>query len=180
MEDKTNSPEEILDVVDENDQVVSTERRAVLQQDPSRIHREVWILLFDDQNRLLLQQRSFQKATRPGYWAESCAGHVPAGHDPDEVAHQELQEELGFDTKLVFIEKVLDYRPTETRFAYFYLGRYAGQPLQLESAEVEQARVFTQSEYKTLRSEGNRFGELANQFIDRYWAGDFDHHKDEL
>lgn len=173
-DDKTNSPEELLDLVNEDDQIIGQVVRAKAHLDPTLIHREVWILLYDKKHRLLFQQRSKHKQSRPAAWAESCAGHVPAGMEPNEAAHQELREELGFDTELTFVEKYLDRRSTETRFINFYLGQYTGERLQLEPAEVEKTRLCNQKEYKQLLNNGGNFGENAQNLIERYWNGEFD------
>ncbi|MCA9397648.1 NUDIX domain-containing protein, partial [candidate division WWE3 bacterium] len=90
--------DELLDLVNENDEVIGTILRSEANSNPKVYHREIGILIADSQDRVLMQQRSKNKKVYPLYWIVSCAGHVSAGMTPEEVAHKELQEELGFDT----------------------------------------------------------------------------------
>lgn len=176
MPDKMNSPDEVLDLVDGNDRVIGEVLMRDANSNPALIHREVAILLYDDDDRLLLQQRSFKKSLEPGAWTISCAGHVPKGMAPLAAAHMELQEELGFDAKLQFVKKLKDAIPTQTRFFYFYLGRYAGEKIVIEPTEVEQAGLFSRLEYERLCSTEN-VTERTDEIIQQFWQGELDHFK---
>lgn len=39
------------------------------------LHRAFSVFLFDDQNRLLLQQRATEKITFPDMWTNTCCSH---------------------------------------------------------------------------------------------------------
>lgn len=89
---------EYLDVTDELGQPTgeTVER--------SRAHREgirhrtahVWLLRRKDSRvQILLQKRSACKASYPGCFDISSAGHIPAGCGWEESALRELREELG-------------------------------------------------------------------------------------
>ena len=56
--DETNSPEEMLDIVNENDEVIGEALRKHANTDPTLIHREVNIIIYDSMKRVLLQNRS--------------------------------------------------------------------------------------------------------------------------
>lgn len=43
--------------------------------DQGLLHRAFSVFLFDNQNRLLLQQRADEKITFPGYWTNTCCSH---------------------------------------------------------------------------------------------------------
>jgi isopentenyldiphosphate isomerase len=139
---QANKPDEMLDWVDENDEVIGEIIRHKANAEPKYIHREVGILLADDQKRILLQKRSKLKTVKPSFWSIGCAGHVTKGENPDLVAHQELKEELGFDTELTFIGKRLRRLEKETHFMYYYLGFYEGQDFILEPTEVDSIKFF--------------------------------------
>lgn len=175
MEDKVNPPEEILDLVDEDDNVIGEVQKSDANRDPKLIHREAGVLLFDGRRNLLLQKRSFRKQVSPGAWEVTAAGHVTKGLTPIEAAHKELKEELGFDTELKFVEKYKVVLPNETHFTYFYLGEYNGQRLAIEMDEVEEARLFSQGEFDKLKSSGAQIGQASASVIRRFWVGDFDH-----
>ena len=85
---------ELLAVVDQYDQVVDTQPRHKIHASGLR-HRAVHILVFNDQGKLFLQQRSMKKDLNKGLWDTSAAGHVDAGEDYTPSAVREAEEELG-------------------------------------------------------------------------------------
>ncbi len=86
--------EDIFDVVDESDQVVSRASRSEVHS-RGLIHRAVHIFVFHPDGRLLLQLRSARKDKHPRTWDTSCCGHVDSGEDYDTAAQREMAEELG-------------------------------------------------------------------------------------
>ncbi|GAA4014304.1 isopentenyl-diphosphate Delta-isomerase [Allokutzneria multivorans] len=62
---------------------------------PGRLHRAFSIMLFDDQDRVLLQRRALSKSRFPGLWANTCCSHPAAGEDVAESARKRLDEEMG-------------------------------------------------------------------------------------
>lgn len=144
-----NKPDELLDWVDDQDQVIGQIVRKKANSDPQYTHREVGILVFDNLNRVLLQKRSQHKTVHPGMWSIT-AGHILSSDDPLETAHTELQEELGFDVDLVFLEKELHSYDHETHFMYYYLAQYNGEEISLEAAEVEKVDFFSKAELDEL------------------------------
>ncbi len=68
--------EELFTHVDSNDNVLGSVTRRQAHQDPTLIHRAVDVLVFNDQNEILLQKRSHHKDTNPGTWTISASGHV--------------------------------------------------------------------------------------------------------
>lgn len=90
MEDKVKIDDELLDLVDENDNVVGEVLKSEAHKNPRLIHRVIGGILFDDNNRVLLQKRSYLKGSDPGVWITSWAGHVGKGCSPEDAAHREL------------------------------------------------------------------------------------------
>lgn len=86
--------DEWFDVVNESDEVVGRERRAVVHA-RGLLHRAVHVFVFNAAGQLFLQKRSMAKDMAPGLWDTSCAGHLDAGEDYDAAAWRELAEELG-------------------------------------------------------------------------------------
>ena len=58
-------------------------------------HRSVHVWVADHWDRLLLQQRAFDKDSNPGLWDISTAGHLSAGQNALEAGVRELSEEVG-------------------------------------------------------------------------------------
>jgi isopentenyl-diphosphate delta-isomerase len=49
------------------------------------LHRAFSVFLFDDRNKLLLQQRASSKITFPSLWTNTCCSHPLYGQTPSEV-----------------------------------------------------------------------------------------------
>ncbi|MCA9390307.1 NUDIX domain-containing protein [candidate division WWE3 bacterium] len=162
-------PDELLDLVDENDVVIGTILRSEANSNPHVFHREIGVLIVDSKKRVLMQQRSATKKTYPLYWIVSCAGHVPAGMSPEDAAHKELQEELGFDTALTFVEKYALQIETESIFAYMYQGVYEGQTIVIDPDETEQYRFFSRDEWQTLIDSGAQYDDDSSRIAFEYW-----------
>lgn len=165
----TNSLDEIVDLVDEQDRVIGTVRRGEAIKDPKLIHREVAVLIYDDQGRILLQQRSRKKVDSPLYWTVSCAGWVTKGSDPLDEAHKELQEELGFDAYLEFFKKI--FRSNfKSEFYYCYKGKYSNQGIVANKDEIEQVRFFSRKGFEKMVKSAEKIGQTSKELIEEFWS----------
>lgn len=169
----------MLDLVNEQDEIIGEVLKVQANQDPSLWHREIAIILFDADHRILFQQRSMKKTVNPGKWIISCAGHVTKGMTPEEAAQMELQEELGIDTKLIFIDKKLIKDQRETHFTYWFMGKYSGDEIILETEEVEQARFIDEDELDIL-IDPKISPSNSVIYAKRFWDGEFDNFVREL
>jgi isopentenyl-diphosphate delta-isomerase len=151
--DKTNTPDELLDLVDESDSIIGSVTKAQANSSPAIIHREVRVVLYDSEGNILIQKRSPKKKVYPGVWAESCQGHVPCGMDYEEAAHKELVEELGFDTDLQYLGKTLIEFPNEKHFAAWFVGKYKGEKISPEPEEVADFRFISRKELLSLKKD---------------------------
>ena len=121
--------DELLDLVNKQDEVIGTVWKSVAHKDPSLIHREVAVIVFNDRKETLLQQRSMQKKLLPGLWTVTAAGHILAGENPKVAIERELKEELGISVDLIFDSKRLyTFAAAETKFLYLYYGLVHGRP----------------------------------------------------
>jgi len=175
MEEKTDIPEEILDLVDEEDKVVGEVIKRDAYRNPKLLHREAGILLYSFDKKILFQRRSLKKSVAPGEWQITAAGHVTKGLTPLEAAHKELKEEVGFDAQLKFVEKVLVRRPHETHFTYRYIGKYEGQKIIVEKDEVEEAQLLNEVELDDLLATGVPYNNESYKMAKRFWRGEFNH-----
>ncbi|KYQ90709.1 hypothetical protein DLAC_09344 [Tieghemostelium lacteum] len=101
------STEERIDVLDENGNSLGySEPRSVVHS-KGLWHRVVHVWIVDSDGKLLIQRRSNNKESFPGYWDNSSAGHIEAGQTSKDAAIRELNEELGIlhsvnDLELLF------------------------------------------------------------------------------
>jgi isopentenyldiphosphate isomerase len=169
--DRANNPDELLDLVDEDDRVIGTVLKAATERDPGLMHREVAILIHRD-DELLWQLRSDAKTVMPGTWDIACAGHVGAGDRPEAAAHRELLEELGFDVELVALERRLVRAPGETYFAYVFAGAApdALEPV-LDRDEVAEVQWCDERGYHRWRASGRPLSPVACELAEAFWAG---------
>ena len=87
-------PEEIFDIVDDQDRVIGQMPRSEVHRQ-KLLHRAVSIFVFDSRGRLLLQQRSATKDEYPLRYTSSASGHVSAGETYDETAPRETLHLFG-------------------------------------------------------------------------------------
>jgi isopentenyl-diphosphate delta-isomerase type 1 len=130
--------DELLDLVNEHDEIIGTVWKSQAHQDPKLIHREVAIVIFNDQKKTLLQRRSMNKTNGPGSWKVAAAGHVEHGEEPAIAIRRELREELGLEVEPVFFKKIFQkYQYREARFTWCYYAVVKGEPkIILERDEV--------------------------------------------
>lgn len=76
-------------------------------QEPARLHRAFSIFLFDESDRLLLQQRAAQKYHFGGLWTNTCCSHPAPGEGLAAAAGRRLLEELGLRSMLTPIGTLL-------------------------------------------------------------------------
>lgn len=87
-------PEEMFDIIDENDAIVDRVPRSVAHARGLR-HRAVHVLFITPAKDLILQRRSMTKDTYPCYLTVTVGGHVSAGSDYDRTVVTEITEETG-------------------------------------------------------------------------------------
>jgi geranylgeranyl diphosphate synthase type I len=90
-------------LVDSNDNVTGNISKLDCHYAEGSLHRAFSVLIFDSEGKLLIQQRSSEKITFPGVWANSCCSHPLdiGGENQDavdgvkEAARRKLEQELG-------------------------------------------------------------------------------------
>ena len=124
--------EEYLDVCDEQGIPTGKTVKRSIAHAEGICHRTAHVWIVDTKKkRILLQKRSAQKDSYPGFYDTSSAGHVPAGDEPLDSALRELQEELG----ITAIPGDLHYIGS---FHIAYESEFHGKPFK----DSEVAKVF--------------------------------------
>ncbi len=139
--------DELLPVVDKTGKVIGKEYRSVLHQSPDLIHPVVHAWIFNKKGQVLLQQRSLQKDTSPGYWDMSCGGHIKYKDTPIKTLKRELQEELGIEAKNYLYKLVNKYiinleKQSELIYLYYVVikDEIPASQFTFQKSEVEQVR----------------------------------------
>jgi len=76
------------------------------------LHRAFSVFLFNNEGKMLIQQRADSKYHFAGLWSNACCSHQRVDENNLAAAHRRLPEELGFDTPLTeaftFLYKTYD------------------------------------------------------------------------
>lgn len=117
--------EDIFDVVNERDEVVSSAPRSFVHSH-NLLHRSAQVLIFCDSDRgrrILLQKRSKFKDRYPLKYTASCSGHIDSGETYEQGAVREMREETGIvclPSQLREIGKLSPSEATGWEFAKVY------------------------------------------------------------
>lgn len=145
------NPDEVFDIVDENDRVVSSGRRSFIHKN-KLLHRAVHALFFDGSGRILLQKRSALKDTYPLCYTTSCSGHVDSGETYQEALIRETFEELGVKLDLrdfVRVGKIAACAETGFEFVEVYKTVYEGE-FKIAEGEVDSLKWLEPAEFEAL------------------------------
>ena len=149
LRDIPQSDDEIFDVVDENDVLVSKATRAEVHA-KNLIHRAVHVLVFNRNGDLWLQKRSLHKDKNPGVWDSSVSGHLDAGEDYRTAAIRELGEEIGVEKNAEDLKHVVSLRPSEEtgwQHIQLFTTQHDGA-VNFPAAEIESMMPFPIAEIK--------------------------------
>ncbi len=153
--------EELIDVLDENG--VKTGEILTRKEIHKRglLHRAIAVAVINEQNQILVQQRSFKKEKNTGMWDISVAGHISSGQDALSAASREINEEisvnLGFNVDIKEFRYMFSYRKEEIlkenyierQFYDFFILRKNGlrtEDIKVQESEVEQIKFVSVSE----------------------------------
>jgi len=132
---------ETVILVDDFDKEIGTEEKIKAHQNGGKRHRAFSVLIFNDNDELMLQQRAISKYHCGGLWTNTCCSHPKPEEKTEEAAHRRLLEEMGFDCKLQekFCFKYsapLDHDLTENEYDHVFVGYYNLEPkINREEAE---------------------------------------------
>jgi len=131
-----------LILVDENDQEIGVEEK-IKAHEECQLHRAFSVLIFNNNDKVLLQQRHIEKYHSGGLWANTCCSHPYPNENTEHAAHRRLQEELGFDTELKFIKKIhyktemLENNLYEHEIVHVFIGKIDDYKCAFNMREVQ-------------------------------------------
>lgn len=144
--------EERLILVDEHDNKVGVGTKMQVHRQGA-LHRAFSVFVFDNQGRLMLQQRASSKYHSGGLWTNSCCGHPRPDESDLAASTRRLSEEMGFTCQLSEVDQIL-YRVdvsnglVENEYNHTFTGSFNQVPaLNPDEAEgwkwIGVAEVFT-------------------------------------
>ena len=119
-------------------------------------HKAVSLFLLNDNNEILLQQRSMKKIRNAGLWDVSVSGHVRFGEDEISALLRECREETKYELKesdLKFLVRYKENRKFNEKFidnTWFniYVAHVHTENEEVNDLEVSQTRFFSVAELK--------------------------------
>ncbi len=158
--------EELLDVLDENGVKTGEVLPRKVVHEKGLWHRAIVVAIINDENKILLQQRSKNKEKNAGMWDISVAGHLSSGQDSLAGANREISEEasvnLGFSVKVKDFRFMTSFRKIqevsesfiERQFYDFFILRQEGlndENIKMQESEVQAIKFVTVQELNELR-----------------------------
>ncbi len=127
-------------LVDKNDIEIGVCEKLEAHQ-KGLLHRAFSILLFNNKNELLIQQRAKHKYHSPGLWTNTCCSHPLPNEDTHKAALRRLKEEMGITAEIELSYKftyktVFNNGLTEHEIDHIFIGQFSGQP-QINKDEVK-------------------------------------------
>lgn len=160
--------EELIDVLDENGVFTGEVLPRSEIHKKGLWHRAIVVAIINENNQLLLQQRSNNKEKNPGMWDISVAGHISAGQDSLSAAVREINEEvcimLGYRTEIKDFRYMYSFRKeqvfkedfVERQYYDFFILRTTGiddKTLAFQKEEVQSVKFAQLSEVQKMLEE---------------------------
>ena len=122
--------EEVI-LVNEFDEVTGTMEKLEAHRKPI-LHRAFSVFLFNDQHKMLLQQRAHTKYHSGGLWTNACCSHPRPGEATLTAASRRIKEELGIDTRIDFAfhfiyQAGFENGLHEYEFDHVFIGNFNGR-----------------------------------------------------
>lgn len=161
-------PEEMFDVVNDEDMVIGQESRSVVHQ-KGLLHRGVHVWLFAPDGKVLIQRRTEDRPTEPGSLDCSVSEHVKAGEDYLPAAQRGLQEELGLEN--IDLQPVIKFRmnygPNDNEISESFQGKLTpGDHIRFDPVEVDSVGFSEVDELQRWLDEGLRpFSKWLRQML---------------
>jgi len=178
-------------LVDESDAVTGSASKADCHHGEGVLHRAFSILIFNSEGRLLLQQRSSEKITFPGVWANTCCSHplhceleleTQDAMGVKRAAQRKLGQELGIPETgapledMVFMTRMLYRARANAEWVEHEMDHIICLRADVEPApnpnEIAETRWVTQAELRDLLNSeliGPWFRLIAENLLPAWW-----------
>lgn len=148
---------ELVDVVDENDEVIGTADKMAVYEDGLSNRIVHVFVIHPESGEIFIQRRSATVGYLPNFYCTSAGGHVGSKESYQVAASRELEEELGLNGDLHFVEKFIyncpDTDPPTKRFVSLYV-HYAKDGITYKDGEVADGFFVSSDQLKKMIVEG--------------------------
>ena len=126
-------------LVDENDVSIGSMEKMEAHE-KALLHRAFSVFIFNEEGKVLMQQRALHKYHSGGLWTNTCCSHPYPGEETHNAALRRLNEEMGLEAELNFIFKFqykasFDNNLTEHEIDHVFIGKSNTLP-QINTEEV--------------------------------------------
>jgi len=144
-------PDELFDVIDENDKIIGQEMRSVVHQH-GLWHRGAHVLLFTPDDKFIVQQRAKAKSQSPLKLDCSVSEHVVAGEGYHDAAIRGLEEELGITgvSLIPLVKFKMNYGLNDNEISMIFKGVAEFKNVKFDPKEIERVDTYTLDELQTL------------------------------
>lgn len=142
---------ERLILVDAADNEIGSKRKDACHDGDGILHRAFSAFIFNNEGKLLLQQRASGKRLWPGFWSNSCCSHPRFGESMDVAVERRLEQELGIQAQVEFLYK-FQYQAqfgelgSENELCSVFLGRSSDTP-RVNNSEIASWRFVSAQDF---------------------------------
>ncbi len=166
------SLQEMLILVDSNDRMIGSGEKMMVHEQ-GLLHRAFSIFIFNNDGRLMLQNRARDKYHSAGLWTNTCCGHPRPRENTLAAARRRLLEEMGFDCELTEM-KTISYRSDvqsnliEHEYNHIFVGVFNGEPTPNLLEASDWRWIELPELYKRIRSNPAEFTVWFNTILNKY------------
>ena len=170
----TNMPDELLDIVNDQDVVLDQQMRSIVHQLGLQ-HRGVHVFLFTPDGKMLVQKRSADRVASPSMLDCSVSEHVKAGESYLDAAIRGMKEEMGVTGIEIkqLVKFRMNYGVNDNEISVLYEGTVDPALVQFDPIEIEEISYFSVNELQEMIKEDNIkicswFVELLNWYLGKW------------
>lgn len=171
IEKKGGMKMELVDLLNKRKELIGeTCERNKVPDGKYRLSIHIWII--NDNNELLIQQRSANRKMFPNKWTNT-GGACIAGETSIETVYRELKEELAVEANADNLELIASYKREKDFVDVWVLKQNLNiNDLVLQESEVQAAKWVTIEEWVKLVNEGEGIKSSTDYFL-KYINNDF-------
>lgn len=167
-------------LVNQFDEQIGTMEKIKAHQE-GRLHRAFSIFIFNDEGKLLLQQRAGNKYHGAALWTNTCCSHPQLGDNLMESALERLSYEMGFSCDLQKIFSFLYKAPVENcliehEFDHVFIGYYNQDP----SPNPSEVNHYEWAEIDWIREDVKQYPEKYTIWFRSIWERVIEHHAERI